>query len=294
VNVVRYADDFVITGNTPEVLENEVKPWVEQFLATRGLSLSTEKTRIVNIAEGFDFLGWNFRKYSGTLLIKPSKKNAQTFYCKVKEVISAHSGRKQADLVQTLNPMLRGWAQYHSPVVAKATFTRMEHLIFRALWRWAKRRHRRKKVEWVRKKYFASIDDRNWVFGSTEVNKAGERYWKGLYSIPSTPIRRHKKVRGDYNPFDPAQEMYGETLRQERMAESMEYRKQWAKLFMSQRGLCAVCHSAIRKETGWHDHHIEPRVVGGSDALSNRVLVHPDCHVQVHHYGRVAVKPVFE
>jgi len=294
VNVVRYADDFVITGNTPEVLENEVKPWVEQFLATRGLSLSTEKTRIVNIAEGFDFLGWNFRKYSGTLLIKPSKKNAQTFYRKVKEVISAHSGRKQADLVQTLNPMLRGWAQYHSPVVAKATFTRMEHLIFRALWRWAKRRHRRKKVEWVRKKYFASIDDRNWVFGSTEVNKAGERYWKGLYSIPSTPIRRHKKVRGDYNPFDPAQEMYGETLRQERMAESMAYRKQWAKLFMSQRGLCAVCHSAISKETGWHDHHIEPRVAGGSDALSNRVLVHPDCHVQVHHYGRAAVKPVFE
>ncbi|MBR7513159.1 HNH endonuclease, partial [Mycobacterium tuberculosis] len=82
--------------------------------------------------------------------------------------------------------------------------------------------------------------------------------------------------------------------RQERMAESMAYRKQWAKLFMSQRGLCAVCHSAISKETGWHDHHIEPRVVGGSDALSNRVLVHPDCHVQVHHYGRVAVKPVFE
>ena len=73
VNVVRYADDFVITGETPEVLEHEVKPWVEQFLAVRGLSLSTEKTRIVNIAKGFDFLGWNFRKYSGTLLIKPRR-----------------------------------------------------------------------------------------------------------------------------------------------------------------------------------------------------------------------------
>ncbi len=294
VNVVRYADDFVITGNTPEVLENEVKPWVEQFLATRGLTLSAEKTRIVNIAEGFDFLGWNFRKYSGTLLIKPSKKNAQAFYRKVKEVIRANKTVKQEHLIGLLNPMLRGWAQYHSPVVAKAAFTRMEYLIFRSLWRWAKRRHRGKNTEWVRKKYFASVGTRNWVFGTNTLGKTGERYRMELYSIPSTPVRRHKKVRGDFNPFDPAQEMYGETLRQERMVENMSYRRQWAKLFMTQRGLCAVCQCKITKETGWHDHHIEPRISGGSDALGNRVLLHPDCHVQVHFHGRIAVKPVYD
>ncbi|WP_454736341.1 group II intron reverse transcriptase/maturase [Cupriavidus necator] len=294
VNVVRYADDFVITGNTPEVLENEVKPWVEQFLALRGLTLSTEKTRITNIADGFDFLGWNFRKYSGTLLIKPSKKNVKAFYCKVKEVINANKTAKQEKLVRLLNPMLRGWAQYHCPVVAKAAFTRMEHLIFRALWRWAKRRHRGKNSEWVRKKYFASVGNRNWVFGTTAVNKAGEGYWMELYSIPGTLIRRHKKVRADYHPFDPAQEMYGEKLRQERMADRMSYRKQWAKLYVSQRGLCAVCQGELTDETGWDDHHIEPRILGGSDALGNRVLLHPDCHVQVHHYGKIAVKPVFE
>ena len=294
VNVVRYADDFVITGNSPEVLEHEVKPWVEQFLATRGLTLSAEKTRIVNIADGFDFLGWNFRKYSGTLLIKPSMKNAQAFYRKVKEVIGANKTAKQEQLIRLLNPMLRGWAQYHSPVVAKETFTRMEYLIFRSLWRWAKRRHRGKNTEWVRKKYFASVGTRNWVFGTNALDKAGERYWMELYSIPSMPIRRHTKVRGDYHPFDPAQEMYGETLRQARMVENMSYRKQWAKLFMSQRGLCAVCQSKITKETGWHDHHIEPKIAGGSDALGNRVLVHPDCHVQIHFYGRIAVKPVYD
>ena len=294
VNVVRYADDFVITGNTPEVLEQEVKPWVEQFLAVRGLTLSTEKTRIVNIAEGFDFLGWNFRKYSGTLLIKPSKKNAQAFYRKVKETISAKKMAKQENLIGLLNPMLRGWAQYHSPVVAKAAFTKMDYLIFKVLWWWAKRRHRGKSAEWVRAKYFASVGARHWVFGTNVLDKAGERHWMSLYSVSGTPIRRHKKVRGDYNPFDPAQEMYGETLRQERMAESMSYRKQWAKLFMSQRGLCAVCQGKITKETGWDDHHIESRVSGGSDALGNRVLVHPDCHVQVHFYGQVAVKPVFD
>ncbi|MGT2495322.1 reverse transcriptase domain-containing protein [Cupriavidus basilensis] len=115
VNVVRYADDFVITGTSPEVLEQDVRPWVEQFLATRGLTLSMEKTRIVNIAKGFDFLGWNFRKYSGKLLIKPSKKNVRAFYRKVKEVLSGHKTVRQSELIRVLNPVLRGWAKYHSP-----------------------------------------------------------------------------------------------------------------------------------------------------------------------------------
>ncbi|AOY91355.1 group II intron reverse transcriptase/maturase [Cupriavidus sp. USMAA2-4] len=294
VNVVRYADDFVITGETPEVLEHEVKPWVEQFLAVRGLSLSTEKTRIVNISEGFDFLGWNFRKYSGTLLIKPSKKNVQTFYCKVKDVISANKAVKQEDLIRLLNPMLRGWAQYHSPVVAKATFTRLEHVVFKALWKWAKRRHRGKNTEWVRRKYFGSIGERNWVFGTKIVKGDGSEGWMELYSLAGTPIRRHKKVKGDYHAFDPAQERYGEKLRQERMLENMAHRQQWIKLYISQRGLCAVCQCKITKETGWEDHHIEYRIHGGSDALGNRVLLHPNCHKQVHHHGGTVVKPVFE
>lgn len=100
VNVVRYADDFVITGDSKEILENEVRPWVEAFLAVRGLQLSEAKTRITHIDEGFDFLGWNFRKYSGKLLIKPSKKNAQAFYRKVEETISGNKTVKQEDLRQ--------------------------------------------------------------------------------------------------------------------------------------------------------------------------------------------------
>ncbi|SCU75748.1 RNA-directed DNA polymerase (Reverse transcriptase) [Cupriavidus necator] len=291
VNVVRYADDFVITGSTPEVLETEVKPWVEQFLAVRGLTLSTEKTRIVNIADGFDFLGWNFRKYSGTLLIKPSKKNVQAFYQKVKDVISARKTVKQEKLIKLLNPMLRGWAQYHRPVAAKASFTRMEYAVFRALWRWGTRRHPKKNADWVRKKYFASVGSRNWVFGTTVLQKDGSRRWRELYSLSGTLIQRHKKVKGEYHPFDPEWEMYGETLRQERLLNSMSYRKQWAKLYVSQRGLCALCQCKITKETGWNDHHIEYRVFGGSNALGNRMLLHPNCHIQVHNHGLTVVKP---
>ncbi|CAJ0859933.1 group II intron reverse transcriptase/maturase [Ralstonia flatus] len=290
VNVVRYADDFVITGSTPELLENEIKPWVEQFLAVRGLSLSTEKTRIVNIAEGFDFLGWNFRKYSGKLLIKPSKKNVRTFYRKVKEEISAHKQVRQEDLIRLLNPILRGWARYHSPVVAKATFNRLEHDIFWALWQWAKRRHPNKSAEWVRKKYFPPTVGRGWVFGTMVANSDSKR-WMELYSLARTPIERHKKIKGDYNPFDPAQEMYGETLRQERLLQSMSHRKQWVRLYVDQRGLCALCRCKMTKETGWHDHHIEYRVHGGSDVLGNRVLLHPNCHAQVHASGINVVKP---
>ena len=160
INVVRYADDFVITGTSREVLETEVRPWVEQFLAVRGLQLSLEKTRVVHIKEGFDFLGWNFRKYDGKLLIKPSKKNVKAFYSKVREVISTSKTVRQEDLIRQLNPILRGWAFYHQPVVAKKAYSRMDYMIFLALWRWAKRRHPKKTLQWIGAKYFKPMKGR--------------------------------------------------------------------------------------------------------------------------------------
>ncbi|MFM0504685.1 group II intron reverse transcriptase/maturase [Paraburkholderia caffeinilytica] len=288
VNVVRYADDFVITGDSKELLEQEVRPWVEAFLGVRGLQLSEAKTRITHIDDGFDFLGWNFRKYSGTLLIKPSKKNVQTFYSKVADTISGHKTVRQPDLIRMLNPMLRGWAQYHHPVSAKQTYTRLEHLVFWALWRWSKRRHPQKGADWVKKKYFHSVGDRNWVFASPVVREDGGRGLFELYQVSGTVIKRHEKIKGEFNPFDPEWEQYGEQLRQKRIESSMRYRKQWVTLYMSQEGLCAHCGCALSEETGWHDHHLEYRMHGGTDALSNRVLLHPDCHRQVH-AGKIAV-----
>ena len=142
VNLVRYADDFVVTGDSRETLETLVKPWIANFLRERGLQFSEEKTKIVHIDDGFDFLGWNFRKYRGTLLIKPSRKNAKAFYDKVAEVIKSHLMVKQVDLIEKLNPILRGWAQYHQPVVAKETFSKLDSLIRWRLTRWTRRRTR--------------------------------------------------------------------------------------------------------------------------------------------------------
>ncbi|MDE2287030.1 group II intron reverse transcriptase/maturase [Pandoraea sp.] len=292
VHVVRYADDFVITGASKEALEGEIKPWVEAFLAVRGLQLSEAKTRVVHINDGFDFLGWNFRKYSGKLLIKPSKKNAQAFYRKVAETISGNKTVRQEDLIRLLNPMLRGWAQYHSPVVAKQAYSRMEYLIFQRLWRWAKRRHPNKNADWVKKKYFHTVGERNWVFAAPVVRKDGSKGMLELYQVSGTAIKRHKKVKGEFNPFDPTMEQYGEQLRQERAEFSMRHRQQWVSLFKSQGGLCAHCGCALTAETGWHDHHLVYRMYGGSDALSNRVLLHPDCHRQVHASNLDVTKPV--
>jgi RNA-directed DNA polymerase len=87
--MVRYADDFIISGSSKELLENEALPIMREFLKERGLTLSEKKTHVVNIEQGFDFLGWTVKSFKGKLLIKPSKKNVKAFYRKVKETISA-------------------------------------------------------------------------------------------------------------------------------------------------------------------------------------------------------------
>jgi len=292
INVVRYADDFVITSDSKEVLENEVRPWIEHFLAVRGLQLSPEKTHVTHIEKGFDFLGWNFRKYDGKLLIKPSKKNAKAFYRKVKEVICTNKAVSQEDLIRLLNPMLRGWALYHQPVVAKKAYSRMDFQIFQAIWRWARRRHANKSLDWIRKKYFQTVDGRNWVFCTTLLTEAGDKKEIRLYTLEATPIERHRKISGEYNPFDPEMEEMGEKLRTSRMLGKLKYRKQVSTLFQSQRGLCLLCKNPITRETGWHDHHIIYRSQGGGDSLNNRVLLHPICHQQLHVRGLEVNKPV--
>ncbi|MER8562906.1 group II intron reverse transcriptase/maturase [Mesorhizobium sp. M0578] len=145
VNLIRYADDFVITGASKEVLE-EAKTLIEDFLRHRGLFLSEEKTKIVHIEEGFDFLGWNLRKYNGKLLIKPAKKNVQAFLRKVRAIIRNARTAKQGYVINRLNPVIRGWANYHRNQVAKETFQKVDDLIWRQLWQWACRRHPHKSL----------------------------------------------------------------------------------------------------------------------------------------------------
>jgi len=200
MHMVRYADDFVITGNSKELLENEVLPVVVEFLAERGLSLSPEKTKITHITEGFDFLGWNVRKYSGKLLIKPSKVNAKAHLLKVREIIKGNKTAKQVSLIYLLNPIMRGWANYHQHVVAKKTFARNDAEIWSMLWKWAKRRHPSKGMRWVKARYFKTQNARNWVFAAKDEATGKEIR---LVTEADTPIKRHVKIKSKANPYNP-------------------------------------------------------------------------------------------
>lgn len=206
VNVIRYADDFVITGKSKELLEQKVKPAVEAFLKERDLVLSPEKTRITQVEDGFDFLGQNLRKYAGKLLIKPAKENVQTFLRNIKEVIRKSAADKAGDLIRRLNPKIRGWANYHRHVVAGKTFSEVDTRIYGNLWDWMKKRHPTKSKGWLVRKYW-SKGSTLWAFSAEEKTPEGKQVVQ-LVRASSIKIERHIKVRGAANPYDPQYKKY--------------------------------------------------------------------------------------
>src|SRR5438309_7179087 len=211
VHLIRYADDFVITSRSKELLEGEIKPLVEQFLQKRGLELSPSKTVITHVERGFDFLGQNVRRYpKGKLLIKPSKKNVGTFLNGIRRIIKDAHGASAADLIDQLNPKIRGWANYHRHVVSKRTFGRVDHTIFSSLWKWVQRRHPNKSPRWFKPKYFARRGNRDWSFFGDTCDGEGRPTKVWLHYAKRTPIKRHVKVKGEANPYDPTYETYFE------------------------------------------------------------------------------------
>ncbi|MBX9805813.1 MAG: group II intron reverse transcriptase/maturase [Alphaproteobacteria bacterium] len=210
VHLCTYADDFIVTSASPEVLTEKVRPVVESFLAQRGLVLSPTKTRITHISEGFNFLGTNIRKYKGKLICKPAKDNLQAFLHNVRNTIKSNATAKTENLIRSLNPKIRGWANYHSHICAKRTFSKVDHIVFEALWRWAVRRHPHKGAKWIRKKYFRTKENRHWVFSATSKDKQGYIKHLELVEAQKTPIKRHIKIIAKANPYDPAYLKYFE------------------------------------------------------------------------------------
>jgi RNA-directed DNA polymerase len=204
IYLIRYADDFIITGTTRGVLENEVRPLVEQFLRDRGLQLSPEKTCVTPIEQGFDFLGQNLRKHGGKLLIQPSRKNTHSFLEKTRQIIRRNRGSSQTDLIRQLNPVIRGWANYHRHIVAKDAFKKVEWVLWHSLWRWARRRHTGKGSQWLIQRYWHPLGGKN-VFAAETGKRTpgGKPLWLKLVNPTETSIRRHVIIRGEANPFDP-------------------------------------------------------------------------------------------
>jgi RNA-directed DNA polymerase len=205
VHLVRYADDFIVTSNSKEVLETRILPAIRQFLAERGLQLSEEKTKITSIYAGFDFLGQNIRKYGGgKLLIKPSKDSIKSIHATVKDVVRRHRASTPHLLINHLNPIIRGWCNYHRHVCAKKSFSALDYHVWYTIWRWAKRRHPNKMAHWVKNKYFASVTSDSWVFFSKDKKGNVHR----LIKASKTSIVHYWPIKGAANSYDPDWDSY--------------------------------------------------------------------------------------
>lgn len=207
VNFIRYADDFVVTSASKEHLENVIVPVIKKFLTPRGLTLSEEKTRIVHIDEGFDFLGQNLRKYRGQLITIPAKDKVKTFKEKVKNIIEEYRGQKTEEMIERLNPIIRGWANYHRFIQAGTEFNRLGGIIREALFTWAKRRHGRKTPKWIMNHYWNISRDK---LHFSCVVKTDDNKSEVLQLLNPSDIRlaRYIKVKGQADPFNPEYQEY--------------------------------------------------------------------------------------
>jgi RNA-directed DNA polymerase len=211
VNFIRYADDFMVTARTKETLEQMVKPAVVAFLAERGLELSEQKTTLTHIEAGFNFLGQNVRKYKNKLVIKPAKDGLQALVQKTRECIKGRLGQKGETLIRALNPIIRGWANYHRHVCSAEAFWTAERIIRYQLLCWARRTHPKKSYGWLKRKYFSAGGCLGFAIRTRATT--GESTVLRLYSIARTVLDWHIKVRGEANPYDPAYTKYFEQRR---------------------------------------------------------------------------------
>ncbi|MDQ3685705.1 MAG: reverse transcriptase domain-containing protein [Acidobacteriota bacterium] len=205
--VVRYADDFVVFCESREDAEKSVSILTE-WLKGRGLTLSPEKTRIVHLSEGFDFLGFNVRHYEAKqtsrsgwkLLIKPSKKSVQKIRDKLRDKWLLMKGQNVKTVIGHLNPVIRGWANYFRIGVASEIFGSLDNWMFQREIRHIRRTHPTKPWYWRQARYFGRLNldrDDNWVFGDKHTGMHLQKFvW--------FPIERHILVQGDASPDDPS------------------------------------------------------------------------------------------
>ena len=282
VRLVRFADDFIITGGTKELLEDEVRPLTAEFFKQRGLKLSESKTRITHIEEGFDFLGKRFQKHGGKLLIKPSRQNVQAFLAEIKATFKENLNTPVDRLLIQLNPKIRGWAMFHRTTTSKKVFSYADYRIFCDLERWMRRRHPDKSLPWCYEKYLTQVGDRHYVLEGTSPDRRGKPRTIRLVKAADVPIKRHVKIKATANPYDSAWEPYFEERLGLQMRDSFRGYDKLLKLWFDQDGLCPQCGQKITPETGWHLHHRVWMVNGGDDSMANLVVMHPICHTQLH------------
>lgn len=266
VNLVRYADDFIVTAATREIAL-EAKELIRDFLKTRGLELSEEKTCITHIDDGFDMLGWTFRKFKGKLIVKPSKKSINTFVASLSEtILKRGKAWDQELLIQKLNAQIRGWANYHQSVVASEAFAHIDYILFELLWRWAKRRHPHKGHWWISTRYWHRKGNREWVFCTDN---------KELLRVDHIPIIRHTKVRMDANPYFDTEYFQKRKFEHGMKRLSGRFKQIWE----NQNGRCYHCGLPMDVSDEREIFFKVPKSIGGKDEVPNMAYVHKHCQV---------------
>lgn len=229
INTIAYADDFIVTAASKELLQEKVIPILVEALGKVGLELSKEKTRITPIEKGFNFLGFNVRKYrNGKLLIKPSKANVKSFLGEIKEIIRKGAALPTEELIHRLNQKITGWTNYYRGAVSSRTFAQVDSEIFSALERWSLKRHPRKGKRWIMRRYYTSVGLNHWRFYCIIKDKEGNKKHLYLKRAADTHIRRHKKILASANPFNPQFKDYFQKREKERkdrkyIAENSKY-----------------------------------------------------------------------
>lgn len=274
VNLIRYADDFIITSENREVLETEIKPLVAEFLAERGLTLSEEKTMITNINDGFDFLGFNIRKFKNQILTKPSKPAQKRFLAKVRTTIKSNKACKQESLIRLLNPMITGWGNYYRHGATRDAFHWADHQMFNALWQWAKRRHSKKGKRWIADKYWHVAKGNGWHFTSYFKKPNGKQDSLTLKNLSNIHFIQYTQIKGDANPFDPEYDKYFDQRETQKMLVTLKGRNSLLYLWKKQDRKCPLCGMPIDRVSPWN---VTEKVVNGK---IQRSLVHDKCYKQ--------------
>ena len=274
VNLVRYADDFIITGYSKELLENEVKPLVVDFLKERGLTLSDEKTTITHLQDGFDFLGFNIRKFHKRLYTSPSKRAQKRFRAKISEVVRRHRMCKQESLIRMLNPIITGWGNYYRYGASTEAFHNCDYHIFNATRKWALRRHPKKKRTWVNDRYWHNLRGRKWTFAVVYKGRKGHEDYLALKRLADVHYTEYKQIKGDANPFDPEYDLYFQKRETQLMLETLKGRKSLLYLWNKQGRTCPLCGKPIDRTKAWN---VNEKVIDGKIV---RELVHNTCYLR--------------
>ena len=235
--LIRYADDFVVHCHTRQETF-EIKAKLAEWLAPRGLAFNEDKTHVVTLADGLDFLGFNVRRYRGKLLIKPSKAAVRRIRARLKTELRSLRGSNAQAVIRRLNPIIRGWANYYRTQVAGEIFGQLDQYLWRLTWKWATYSHPNKPKPWVFARYYGKFNksrqDR-WVFG----DRHSGAY---MHKFAWTHILRHQTVWQGASPDDPTLADYWAWRRRKAL---LPINKTIQELTNSQDGRCAICKGAM-------------------------------------------------